>query len=143
MPVSCRPRPSSAVRAKQKSGLLPQSGGFARVGLVCTGTPPGGLAVTPLNHVPDRLLHWSPAGDRTAAIALTCDGHVSEISNIFNLSLEVWRDAEQVLPPVSDAVVVSVRVAALHLPEARDELNVGVEEREKGIQVSSIEGSAD
>ena len=63
--------------------------------------------------------------------------YVSKVSYLLSLRAEVRPDGLDVLPPAPDAVVAAVGLAALQLREARVELDVGVDQREEGIEVAT------
>jgi hypothetical protein len=65
---------------------------------------------------------------------------VAEVAYLLDVCSEVGVDGEDRLPPVSDAFMAPIRVAAFQLHRVRDELHVGVTEREECIEVPSIEG---
>ena len=49
-------------------------------------------------------------------------------------------DVEEALPPVADTVVAAIRAAPFHLEPVRDELHLGVTEREECVEVAPVEG---
>jgi hypothetical protein len=53
---------------------------------------------------------------------------------------EVGVGVQEALPPVPDTVVAAIRPAAFHLEPVRDELHLGVTEREECIEVAPAEG---
>jgi hypothetical protein len=55
---------------------------------------------------------------------------------------EVGVDAEQGFPPAPDSGVAAEVTAAIQLQVARDQLDLGVADREEGIEVVAAEASA-
>ena len=78
--------------------------------------------------------------DALAAKAVPRNGHVSKIAYLLDLRGEVGVDAEQGFPPAPDSGVAAEVTAAIQLQVARDQLDVGVADREEGIEVSAAEG---
>ena len=75
-----------------------------------------------------------------AAKAYSRDSHGSEVSYLLDLPADIRPYAEDVLPPIPHTGVAAVRVAALQLREAREQLHIGVAKREEGVDVAPVEG---
>src|SRR5215204_469695 len=106
--------------------LLPQRGGFEGLGLAQEDAPPDGLRVAHLDDVPGRLFHGRLAPETLAAKAHPREYHVSQVSYLVDLRAEVREDIVEVLPPSPKTVVASVRITALHLQDARNDLHIEV-----------------
>jgi hypothetical protein len=110
------------------------------LGLGRKASPPDALIVAPPRDIPVPLLHLDPALNAMAAKALARNSHVSKIAYLLDLSGAVGVDAEQGFPPAPDSGVAAEVTAAIHLQVARDHLDVGVADREQGIEVVAAEG---
>jgi len=110
------------------------------LGLGRKASPPDALIIAPPRDIPVPLLHLDPALNAMAAKALARNSHVSKIAYLLDLSGAVGVDAEQGFPPAPDSGVAAEVTAAIHLQVARDHLDVGVADREQGIEVVAAEG---
>jgi hypothetical protein len=75
-----------------------------------------------------------------AAIVHPRERHLSKVAYLLQLRAVVRGDAEKALPPAPDAVMAPVGAATLHFRDPREQLYVGVGEREKGIEVAPVKG---
>jgi hypothetical protein len=120
--------------------LLPQSGGFEGFRLAAEKVPPDGLFVAPLRDQPHRLGHRRIALDAVGVNSHPRNRAVAEISYLLDLSCEVRENVEKALPPVPDAIVAAIGAAPFDLHPVRDELQLGITEREVCIEVAAVEG---
>ncbi len=102
-------------------------------------TPPA--TCCPCSRRSRRARRWrpysrSPAASRASA-SLPKLRHQTALlwRHLRDLRGEVWVDAEQGFPPAPDRGVAAEVTAALQLQVARDQLDVGVADREEGIEL--------
>jgi hypothetical protein len=68
------------------------------------------------------------------------EGHISQILYLFDLGAKVRKAAENGCPPGPDALTMLEGATALDIQDARGELDSGIAEGEKCIEVASVKG---
>src|SRR4051795_4526987 len=111
-------------------GLLPQPGGFEGFSFARAGVPKDRLPSAPLGHLPGSL----------PAEAYPRNRHVSKVTHLTYRRAEARGDSEQFFPEAPDTIVTKVGGNARQRHVERDELRLGVDEGDEGIEIAPVEG---
>ena len=121
--------------------LLPQPGGFEGLGLACGGCPTKRPSSRAIRRCARKSRPWALRSPRHGHDCSLRKSHVSKVSYFGDLRAVVAGDAEEVLQPAPDTVATAVGTPALQFQVAGDELQIGVDESEEGIDLVRLKAS--